>query len=88
MGRQHPWLHVMGYRVLTSMTVSEIWDNCQNLLGAPRISGTFEALKRLSFDCFSMSMMTMTFKVHLLQVVYHMFVDSLIRNVLRNICIP
>ena len=88
MGRQHPWLHVMGNRVLISITVSEIWDHCQNLLSDPRISGTFVALKRLSFDCFSISMMTMTFKVHLLQVLYHMFVDSLITNVLRNICIP
>ena len=37
MSRQHPWLHVMGNRILISITVSDIWDHCQNLLDDPRI---------------------------------------------------
>ena len=29
--------HVMGNIILISITVSEIWDHCQNLLDDPRI---------------------------------------------------
>ena len=37
MSRQHPWPHVMGDIILISITVSGIWDHCQNLLDDPRI---------------------------------------------------
>ena len=36
MSRQHPWPHAIDNRILISMTVSEIWGNCQNLLDDPR----------------------------------------------------
>ena len=36
MSMQHPWPHVMGNLILISITVSEIWDHCQNLLDDPR----------------------------------------------------
>ena len=37
MNRQHPWPHAMGNRILISITVFEIWGDCQNLLDDPRI---------------------------------------------------
>ena len=37
MSRQHPWPHAMGIKILISITVSEIWGHCQNLLDDPRI---------------------------------------------------
>ena len=36
MNRQNPWPHAMGNIILIAMTVSEIWDHCQNLLDIPR----------------------------------------------------
>ena len=35
--RQHPRPHAMDNRILITITVSEILDNCQNLLDDPRI---------------------------------------------------
>ena len=37
MSRQHPWPHVMGNIILISITVSEIWDHCQDLFDDPRM---------------------------------------------------
>ena len=40
MNRQNPWSHAMVNINLITMTVSEIWDHCQNLLDDPRICRT------------------------------------------------
>ena len=36
MGSQHPWPMTISYKILIFITVSEIWDHCQNLLDGPR----------------------------------------------------
>ena len=48
MSRQHPWPHVMGNIFLISITVSEIWDHCQNLLDDPRTIACLQQLFKLN----------------------------------------
>ena len=37
MNRQNPWPHAIGNIIRITITVSELWDHCQNLLDDPRI---------------------------------------------------
>ena len=38
MSRQHSWAHALGNKPLIPITVSEIWDHCQDILDDPGIS--------------------------------------------------
>ena len=50
MNNQHSRPHVMGNIILITITVSEIWDHCQNLLDVPRIYESSRLIDVLSDD--------------------------------------